>query len=350
MGAECEPSVLRAALAACGGISDLTLHAAEQNRDIRVVAIQDPREQALAEVGERYAIASRHRRFEDLLGEEVDFVIVNSPNHLHREQVAAVVRAKKPCLVQKPMASDLVQARAMVATAAEEGMPLGVTMFEHSKPLHHQIREMVASGWLGEPTLLQALSAHDIYLKDPPPPDDWRRDPAQVGGGAFIQLALHQLNLARWILDREVVEVSMLGTRGLTVFEDESDVAALLFERGPAAHFAAGYAARASHFMVAGTLGTIQVASEHVLVRGATAYAGPVFTYDEPGRERVFALAELEGACRDLALRCEVHARFARWIRDGEDFPCTAESALRDMEVVDAAYRSHASRRSISLR
>ncbi len=341
---------LRAALCACGGISDLTLKAAERSPDFSVVAIQDPRPEARDAVGERYGISRRHERLEELLEEELDFLIVNSPNHLHREQTVAGLRTKRPVLVQKPIAPTLADARAMLEAAAAEGVPLGVTMFEHSKPLHHQLKRMLEAGWFGEPTLLQALSAHDLYYRDPPAESDWRRDPARVGGGAFIQLALHQIDLARWLLGREVTEVSMLGARGHTVFEDESDVASVLFDGGVAAHFAAGYAASHSSFTIAGTHGTISVLAEHLLVRGEYSFTGEVFTYDDPGTERVFSLAELEAESTALADQLEIHGRFARWIRDGGQFPCTAESAIRDLEVVDAAYRSRAEGRTVTLR
>jgi len=341
---------LRAALCACGGISELTLDAARRSRDFEVVAIQDPRPEARERVGERYGIERRHERFGDLLAEEFDFLIVNSPNHLHREQTEAGLRSKRPVLVQKPIAPTLADARAMAETARTEGVALGVTMFEHSRPLNHELKRMVATGWLGEPTLLQALLAHDIYLENPPPPGNWRRDPSRVGGGAFIQLALHQIDLARWILGREVTQVTNLGAGGRTVFEDESDVASVLFEGGVAAHFAAGYAANHSYFSLLGTRGTIAVTAGHLLVRGEERWTGEVFDYDEIGTERCYPLAELEARSRASADRLEIHGRFARWIRDGGEFPCTAESAVRDLEVVDAAYRSRAEGRTILLR
>ncbi len=331
---------LRAGLAACGGISNLTLQAAAASPDFQVTAIQDPRAEALERAGSRYGIAARHRRFEDLLQEDIDFVIINSPNHLHAEQAEQALARGKPCLVQKPLAPALAAARALVESARRAGLPLGVMMFEHGVPLHHQVRDMVQCGWLGEPTLLQALSAHDIYLKSPPPADDWRRDPGKVGGGAFIQLAVHHINLARWLLGREITCAAMLGAGGHTVFADESDVLSVLFAGGPAAQFAASYAAKASHFLLAGTRGTVHITEAGVLVRGATPYRGPVFDYEQAGGERFYTRAELEERSRPLLERCEVHGRFARWIRDGEAFECTAESALRDMQVIDAAYRS----------
>jgi predicted dehydrogenase len=335
------PAPLRAALAACGGIAPLTLDAARRSPDLEVVALQDPRAEALAAVGERYGITRRHRDFQDLLTDDVDLVIINSPNHLHLEQVRLASQAGKHCLVQKPMAPTAREGRLMVALTQGHGVKLGVTMFELGKPLHHQVRDLVQSGWLGVPTLLQSTSAHTIYLRDPPPEDDWRRNPDQVGGAAFIQLAIHHLNLATWILGREITRVCVAGTSGQTVFADETTLAQVAFgEGGPLGQVAASYAADLYGFTLCGTRGRISLFPEHIVIRGEELFAGEVFAYTEPGEEVVIPLAVLQDQVAGLQDRVEVHGAFARWVRDGGAHYCTGNRGLVDLQVVEAAYRS----------
>jgi predicted dehydrogenase len=327
-------------MAACGGVADLTLDAARRSPDFDVVAIQDTQVAALMRVGERYGIARRFHRFEELLTDDVDFVIVNSPNHVHLEHVRTAVGAGKACLVQKPMAPTLSVAEEMVRAAADRGVPLGVTMFELGKPLHHQVREMVRSGWLGAPTLVQSISAHDIYLKDPPEPGDWRRNALKVGGGAFIQLAIHHVNLAAWILGREVEKVSAVGARRDTVFEDEATLASVLFEGGTPGHFAASYAADLYSFAICGTEGRIQITPGHVTLKGERQFEGEIFDYLTPGREAGLPIADMEPAIAARRDAVEVHGAFARWLDGRGEFWCTGGRGLRDMRVVDAVYRS----------
>ena len=327
---------LRAAMAACGGIADLTLDAAKRSPDFDLVAIQDPDPAALARVGERTGIERRHAAFEDLLAADVDFVILNSPNHVHLPQVRLAAVAGKHCLVQKPMATTAAEAEEMVAVAESAGVKLGVTMFELSKPVNRQARAMVEAGWLGEPVLVSAVGAHGIYLRDAPAPADWRRDPSKVGGGAFIQLALHQVDLAMFLLGVAPVEAAAMGARGKTVFEDETTLATVRFEGGVLGHFAASYATDEWSLAIQGTRGRIRLSGEHVLVRGEETYRGEVFEYDDPGREIAIPVAGLVAADD----RYEIHAAFARWVRDGEPFPAAGERGLLDMKVVDAVYRS----------
>jgi predicted dehydrogenase len=334
------PVPLRAALAACGGISDLTLNAARRSPDFHVTAIQDVDPEALQQVGVRHGITRRHTTFEALLTDDIDFVIINSPNHVHREQLEAAAAAGKPCLVQKPMARSLAEAETMVKTADTHGILLGVTMFELSRPVNHQLRAMVEQGWLGEPVLVDACGAHTIYMDDPPPAENWRRDPARVGGGAFLQLGVHHLNLANWVLGRRALSVLALGTRSHTVFEDETTLATVTYEGGVLGRFTASYSTDAYWFAVLGTRGWVHVFSDHVVVKGKARFAGDLFTYDTPGQERVFTEAELAPGVARLADTFEVHGWFARWIRDDEPYPCPGESAIQDMKILEAVHHA----------
>jgi hypothetical protein len=76
------------------------------------------------------------------------------------------------------------------------------------------------------------------------------------------------------------------------------------------------------------------------VVRGDEPYSGEIFDYAEPGRETVIPIAALREAIDRRIDAVEVHGAFARRLRDGEEFPCTGRRGLRDLRVVDTAYRS----------
>lgn len=340
---------LRAAMAACGGIAALTLDAARRSPDFSVTAIQDVDPEALERVGERYAIGRRHQRFASLLTDDVDFVIVNSPNHHHLPQVLAAVAAGKPCLVQKPMARTPEEAERMIEAAARAGVRLGVTMFERGKPLNHEVRSMIRAGWLGDPVVFQAVAAHDLYLETPPPADDWRRDATRVGGGAFQQLGIHFVDLARFLLDAEPVSVSALSALGHTVFEDETTLATIRMRSGVLAHVAASYATSDWSYAVLGTRGRVQVTAEHVTLAGKAPWRGRLLAYETPGPEIVVPRAAFATAEEAIAPEVEVHGAFARWIRDGEPFASTGEEGRLGLRVSAAVQRAREEGTCVSL-
>ena len=341
--------MLRAGMSGCGGISPVTLEAARESPHFEVVAIQDPDTERLAAVGSQYGIERRHPDFEDLLAEDLDFVILNGPNDVHGAQVELAAAAGRHCLVQKPLAPTLDAAEEMIRRAAVADVRLGVLMLDLGDPVHHQVKAMVEGGFFGVPTLVQATSAHTIYLQAPPEAQDWRRDPARVGGGAFIQLAIHAIDLARWLLGERAASVLAGGVRRHTVFEDETTLATVRFEGGAVGHFAASYAADLYGFTLCGTRGRIQLTGDHLVIWGRDAFEGDVFDYATPGTEVVIPRASLAAAIARCLPEVEIHDAFARWILGAGEYPCPGSQGVEDLRVVDAAYRSIEEKRWIAL-
>ena len=239
------------------------------------------------------------------------------------------------------MARNLAESERMLAVVRSAGVKAGVATRELGNPLHHQLRAMIRDGVIGRPCLVQALHARDLYLKEPPPEDHWRRDPAKAGGGAFLQLAIRHLNLAAWLLGQPVSRVTALSTAGNTVFpKDETTVASALFADGAAATFSASYATSGDQFAVHGTEGFLRVFDGNLTLKGARPFRGDVFDYPKAGQEIGVGADSLRSAAEKKGARYEVHGWFARSIAGGEAFPAPLQSAVRDMRVLDAVYRS----------
>jgi predicted dehydrogenase len=325
---------LRAGLSGCGGISEITLAAAANSPDFEVVAVQDPRAEALARSGDRFAIGARHREFAALLGERIDFVILCSPNDLHGPQGLAALDAGLHVLVQKPLAERLDVGLALVDRAEECGLRLGALLLDLGEPLWHEVRRMIADGWFGEITSVEGTLAHTIYRRDPPPADDWRRDPVRVGGGPFTQLASHLIHLLCWLLEDEIEAVTALSATGATVFEEDATVASVRFRSGCLGTITASYLTDGHRVTLRGTEGSLAWTPGRVVLRGSRPHDGALLRYDHAGEERALAAG---GAIEPWS---DMHARFARWIRDGEPYPSPGRSALEDLRVIAAVEES----------
>ncbi|MAG56520.1 MAG: hypothetical protein CMJ83_09540 [Planctomycetes bacterium] len=331
---------LRAGLSGCGGISHATLEAAARSPDFSVVALHDADAGATRRLGARFGVAGCADSFDGLLGDDIDFLILNGPNHVHAEQAIAAVSAGKPVLVQKPMARDHAEACTMADAARRADVPLGVTMLELGRPLHQDLCTLIRDGFIGEPVLVEACLAHANHVRSPPAPGDWRLDPAKVGGGVFIQLAVHHLALASWLLDRPVVEVGALSAGGHTPFEEESTVALARFDGGAVATFSASWATDAVRFSVSGTEGRIEVADDRVRISVNRPFSGTVVGAIDAGDGNVTSMDDIVARGRPRASVLEVHGRFARAVRGEDAYPWPASRALADMRVLDAAATS----------
>ena len=144
----------------------------------------------------------------------LDAVYIATPNHLHRPLTEAAARAEKHVLCEKPMATTTADADAMVRACREAHVQYGTAFDQRFQARHRALQELAASGALG--TITAARVHYACWTPgDWVPPtqtahDNWRVDPARAGGGAFIDLAPHGLDLLQWIVGEPIVEVGSL--------------------------------------------------------------------------------------------------------------------------------------------
>ncbi len=165
---------------------------------------------------------------------ELDAVYIATPNHLHLPLCVAAARAGKHVLCEKPMATTLADARQMVEVCAQHGVVYATAFDQRFHAAHQMLRAKIAAGELGEVTAVRIHYACWTPTDWRPESDDgahenWRVDPQKAGGGAFIDLAPHGLDLAQMLLGEELVEIACLLQR--RIFDYPVDDGAVLIGR-----------------------------------------------------------------------------------------------------------------------
>ncbi len=201
---------LRIAFAGCGGVVRRYRRTYSNLPGVSVVAAVDANlaeaQQAAAELG-----ASRSSTdFADVLRDDVDAVVISTPNHLHRDHAVAALDAGKHVLLQKPMARTTEECDAILAARQRSGATLGVYMNLLDHPLFRDLRRMVQEGHLGKPVLYSARLAHRGGLAWGGVDQNWRASRTRTGGGSFIQLGVHYQHLMRWLTGERVTGVQAM--------------------------------------------------------------------------------------------------------------------------------------------
>lgn len=127
---------------------------------------------------------------------EVDAVYVATPPQSHEHYVTLAAHAGKPVYVEKPMARTYEECRRMVEVCATAGVKLFVAYYRRSLPRFVKVKELIASGEIGQVRLVS------VRLYQPPMKEDlnaeelpWRVRPSIAGAGRFLDLASHTLDL-----------------------------------------------------------------------------------------------------------------------------------------------------------
>jgi 1,5-anhydro-D-fructose reductase (1,5-anhydro-D-mannitol-forming) len=178
---------------------------------VRVVSSEDVEPAAAAPAAESCG-STAATDFSAALQDDVDTVIISTPNSQHRPQAVAAIEAGKHVLLQKPVAANLADAEAIAAAAAKSTRTVGLYMSYFDQPLMHDLRDMVAQGRLGDVVHCYARLMHkggmmwsEEALKGH---RTWRGSVAETGGGCFIQLAVHYIHIFQWITGGRVVKAA----------------------------------------------------------------------------------------------------------------------------------------------
>ena len=134
----------------------------------------------------------------DFLDLGLDAVIVTSPSGQHFAQAGAALGAGLHVLIEKPICLEVNEAQELVTLAAEKNLRLGVTFQRRADPLFRGVKEAVASGALGKPTLLSITMPYyrtaEYYASAA-----WRGTFAEDGGGVLMNQGIHLADLAVWL-------------------------------------------------------------------------------------------------------------------------------------------------------
>ncbi len=178
-------------------------HLAYRIPNARPVAVADIVGAAAQETAERLEIPTFTEHPEEVLSDpRVDAVLICSATHTHAQLIEQAAGAGKHVFCEKPIDLDLKRIQAALHAVEQAGVKLQVGFNRRFDANFARVKEAVASGEIGQPHLLRITS------RDPePPPLDY----VKVSGGIFVDMTIHDFDMARFLMESEVKEVYATG-------------------------------------------------------------------------------------------------------------------------------------------
>ena len=184
--------------------------------DAEIVAVYS-RDQGRAEAfASRHGASAAYSSLAAILADSrVDAVFISSPNSLHAAQAIQAAEAGKHVMCEKPMTTTLEDALAMVRACRDRGVKLGVGFELRHNPGHILARSLVTDGSLGRITLAQGQWGFGNRGQEIFPPREglrvWWDDPEAIGGASTMMgTGVHVMDLLRFVLSQEIVEVAAI--------------------------------------------------------------------------------------------------------------------------------------------
>jgi 1,5-anhydro-D-fructose reductase (1,5-anhydro-D-mannitol-forming) len=227
LGREVEMNLVRWGMIGCGDVAEVKAGPAFQKASGSTLAAVMRRDAVKArDFAARHGVGRVHETADALIADpEVDAVYIATPPSSHCDLALTVARARKPCLVEKPMAVSHRDAVRMVDAFETAGCPLWVAFYRRALPRYLHVRDLLRDQAIGRVTSVQ-IEVFD-RLATGERAGAWRFDPAIAGGGLFVDMGSHCMDMIDFLIGPlEEVSGVAVNTGGAYRVEDVT-VAAL---------------------------------------------------------------------------------------------------------------------------
>jgi myo-inositol 2-dehydrogenase / D-chiro-inositol 1-dehydrogenase len=189
---------------------------AERVEGATLATVYDASAEAARAVADRLRVPAAASPEEIYSSPDVDAVAICSATEAHVEAMIAAAAAGKAIFCEKPLSLDLADLDRGIAAVDRAGVLFQVGFNRRFDPAHQSVRDAVAAGTIGDVHVVR------ISSRDPqPPPAEY----ALRSGGLFLDMTIHDFDMARYVTGSEVVEVYARGATRIEFAPGELDTA-----------------------------------------------------------------------------------------------------------------------------
>ena len=197
----------------------------------------------------RFDIPRAYGSYDELLADpDVELVYVAVPHSCHFDVTRRAIIAGKPCLVEKSFMANATEAAAIIAMAREAGVFVAEAMWPRYMPVRAIAREVLASGVIGKPVMVNASLAYNVSEKE-------RVQKPELGGGALLDLGVYLLTFVRMYCDSPISKLNTTCVVSDTGVDATENITLVLEDGTLASLQCSAWSQGDNHGVIAGTTG-----------------------------------------------------------------------------------------------
>ncbi len=228
--------LVRVGIIGLGAIGPVHIQGFQACENAEIVAVCDIRKELVKMWSKKLNVDGYTSYLELLRREDIDAVSICTPHHTHAPITIAAAVHGKHVLVEKPMATSLMEADEMIKACREAGVKLGVIFQSRFAEGPRILKKALEQGKLGKIVMAEAIvkwfrSDKEYYHRDKWA-ECWRGKWSTEGGGALINQAIHTIDLLQWFMGPVDHLYGLYGTYTHTIEVEDTAVAVMKFKNG----------------------------------------------------------------------------------------------------------------------
>jgi predicted dehydrogenase len=295
--------------------------------DIRAIASRDRKK--AEEAARRMGIPKAYGSYEELLQDpEIEAIYNPMPNHLHVPWSIKAAEGGKHVLCEKPLSVTVAEARELQRVQEKTGMKIGEAFMVRTHPQWLRARELVRSGRIGE---LRSIAGYFSYFNRDA--GNIRNNP-DIGGGGLLDIGCYPITTSRLIYGEEPTRVVSLIERDPEMKIDRLASVILDFPSGHAIFTCSTQVVPYQRINLIGTKGRIEI---EIPFNAPNDRPCRIFIDDGGDLSGKTIRTETFPVCDQYTLQGDL---FSRAIRENLEVPVPVTDAVKNMAVIEAAFRS----------
>ena len=304
--------------------------------NVEVTDICDIDPSVLKIVGDRNDVPNRHQDYKQITeNPNIDVVSIASYDNCHAIQAISAFENGKHVMIEKPLALNRHEAEAILRAQQDSGRFLSSNLVLRKSPRFQELKNWIAKGYFGEIVTIEGDYLHQILWKLT---QGWRGEMefycVTYGGG------IHMIDLMRWLLDEEIVEVCGMSnkklTRGSKFNFDDTVTNLLKFKSGTIGRTTSNLGAQRPQIHGLSVYGTeksfINDTPHAKLFHGDNSEDIEIVETNYPGIDKFGLLPD-----------------FISSIRNGDEPEVSAKDVFRVMDICFACYESLKAKKTVNV-
>ena len=193
---------IRWGIIGCGNVTEVKSGPGFQKaRGSELVAVMRRNGKLAEDYARRHRVPKWYDNAESLIyDKDVDAVYIATPPSSHKEYALAVARAGKPVYVEKPMALNYAECQEMIQACEVAKVPLFTAFYRRALPRFLKLKSLLDEDQIGTVRGVNLRLYQKPSAEDQKGTKQWRIDPSVAGGGYFVDLGSHMIDLLQYLL------------------------------------------------------------------------------------------------------------------------------------------------------
>jgi predicted dehydrogenase len=189
-----------------------------QNEEIEVAALCSPEKMHRQLLKEKAGLENTFNEYDDyiemLKKEQLDGVVIASPNHLHAEHTCECIKAGLSIALEKPLEVTMPRCESIADAEAEHNARILIGFVLRKAPFYAKIKELFAAEKIGRVISIQADELPGFGVTSTLLRSSWRKH-VSTSGGVMLEKSCHDMDIFNWLLESRPVSLNCYGGKNI---------------------------------------------------------------------------------------------------------------------------------------